>query len=309
MLKEKIVGKQAGIITYGLTPPKLANPEEKIREIAEKQKARIETAAIDGLILYDIQEESDRIKEERPFSFLPTVDPVDYERNYLRDLNLPKIIYRCVGKYTPEQLAQWIRAEPDRDRYTVFVGASSHTQEVKLKLSEAYQLCRKSDTNLILGGITIPERHRKGADEHLRIIQKTEHGCRFFVSQTTYDVETSKNLLSDYFYHCEKHGLERVPILFTLSPCGSLKTLEFMKWLGISVPKWLENDLINSEDILDQSIKLEKLIFEELFDFALEKRIPIGCNIESVSVRKAEIEASIQLVKDIGDIVRAKGLM
>ena len=67
-----------------------------------------------------------------------------------------------------------------------------------------------------------------------------------------------------------------VPIIINLTPCGSIKTLEFMKWLGINIPKWLENDLINSVDILEKSIILSKLLFDELFDFALEKEIPLG---------------------------------
>jgi len=39
-------------------------------------------------------------------------------------------------------------------------------------------------------------------------------------------------------------------------------------------------------------------------EFCLEKGIPIGCNIESVSVRKVEIEASIALAKDIKYIMK-----
>lgn len=299
MLKEKIINKQAGILTYGITPPKQNNSGEKIREIAERQINRIQGTNIDALILYDIQEESDRIKEERPFSFLPTLDPVDYEQRYLKDLDLPKIIYRCVGKYSREEFVQWLELDPKKDRFSVFVGAASHKQPVKLRLTEAYQLRREIGNNLILGGITIPERHLRQPDEHLRIVQKIENGCKFFVSQTTYNVEASKDLLSDYYYYCQAQNIEMVPILFTLSPCGSLKTLEFMKWLGISIPRWLENELINSEDILEKSIALERLIFQELLDFALEKQIPIGCNIESVSIRKAEIEASVELVKEI----------
>ncbi|MOA23265.1 hypothetical protein D3C78_1438730 [compost metagenome] len=90
-----------------------------------------------------------------------------------------------------------------------------------------------------------------------------------------------------------------VPILFNLAPCGTAKTLQFMKWLGISIPGWLENELKYSNDILDKSIQLSQKIFEELFEFGLEKGIPIGCSIESVSTTKLEIEASIQLAKDV----------
>jgi len=77
-----------------------------------------------------------------------------------------------------------------------------------------------------------------------------------------------------------------------------------MKWLGISIPRWLENDLMNCEDILNKSVSLSKSIFNELMEFCLEKGIPIGCNIESVSVRKVEIEASIALAKDIKYIMK-----
>jgi len=276
MLKEKILNKKAGIITYGLTPPKLNNSVEKILEIAERQKNRIQNISIDGLILYDIQEESDRSKKERPFPFLPTIDPTEYERNYLYDLGVPKIIYQCVGKYSTDQFAEWLEMDVEKDKFAVFVGASSHKQEVKLRLPEAYKLKQRLNNNLILGGVTIPERHIKQSDEHLRIIHKIESGCQFFVSQAIFNIEASKNFLSDYYYHCKNHNIEMVPILFTLMPCGSLKTLEFMKWLGISLPRWLENDLTHSEDILDKSIILEKRIFQELIDFATEKGIPIG---------------------------------
>jgi 5,10-methylenetetrahydrofolate reductase len=95
-----------------------------------------------------------------------------------------------------------------------------------------------------------------------------------------------------------------VPILFTLTPCGSIKTLDFMKWLGISIPKWLENDLKHSEDILEKSLRLSKEVFQDILEFSREKNIPIGCNIESLSTRKVEIDASIQLVKDIREIFK-----
>jgi 5,10-methylenetetrahydrofolate reductase len=170
---------------------------------------------------------------------------------------------------------------------------------VKLDLPEAYQLSRKYNNRLTFGGVVIPERHMKKGDEHLRVIHKINNGCTFFVSQATYNLEASKNFLSDYYYFCNDNGLEMVPILFNLTPCGSAKTLEFMKWLGISIPIWLENELKYSNDVLDRSVSLSLKIFEELLDFAQEKGIPIGCSVESVSTRKVEIEASVQLVRDI----------
>ena len=308
MLKEKILQKQTGIITYGITPPKQNNSADKIAEVAEKQIERIQALDIDVLIVYDIQDDAERTQEERPFPFLQTVDAALYANEYLKALPIPKIVYRCVGKYTPEELTAWLTAPYTReDRFSVFVGASSRNQEVSLNMADAYQLKARYNPALYLGGVTIPERHSKTRDEHLRIIHKMEQGCTFFVSQAVYNVEACKNLLSDYYYECQNREIEMVPVLINLSPCGSMKTLQFMKWLGINIPQWMENELQHSQDILDKSIHLSKQLFEELLDFSLAKGIPLGCSIESVSIRKVEIEASIQLVRDIQAICKKAG--
>ncbi|MEF3304759.1 methylenetetrahydrofolate reductase [Paenibacillus sp. GYB003] len=298
-LKQKIANKQPGIVTYGMTPPKITSTPEQIADIAEKQTDRLKDLRLDGLLLYDIQEEADRMERERPFPFLSTVDPGEYGERYLHRLNVPKIVYRCVGKYTEAELSEWIRADPERDRFAVYVGASSGKQSVALRLADAYPLSRRLNGRLTFGGVVIPERHAKHRDEHVRIVAKMNEGCAFFVSQATYNVEATKNMLSDYYYHCRDNGIGMVPILINFAPCGSAKTLEFMKWLGISIPKWLENELLHSHDILDKSIRLSQSIFEELLDFGLEKGIPVGCSIESVSTRKVEIEASVQLLAQL----------
>ncbi|MCX7771546.1 MAG: methylenetetrahydrofolate reductase [Clostridia bacterium] len=301
MLKQKLLEKQSGILTYSLTPPKATNPHEKLLEISQRQVERIRNLDIDALVLYDIQDESERNNENRPFPFISTVDPVLYSREYLKEISVPKIIYRYVGKYDAEELSSWIHSEPETDKYSVFVGAASSTQEVRLRLNDAYALARGND-HFTLGGVTMPERHIKNQNEHTRILQKQEYGCSFFISQVTYNIEASKNMLSDYYYACKEQGIKMAPILFTLTPCGSLQTLEFMQWLGISIPKWLENDLKHSEDILEKSVALSKEVFKELWAYACEKKIPIGCNIESLSVRKLEIEASIELLKNIKEL-------
>ncbi|TYQ15428.1 UNVERIFIED_CONTAM: 5,10-methylenetetrahydrofolate reductase [Acetivibrio alkalicellulosi] len=304
MLKEKILNKKLGIIIYGITPPKINNSIEKITEISKKQIERIKKLDIDGLAIYDIHDDKDRNQNIRPFPFIETIDPLEYSEDYLKELKIPKIVYRCVGKYTRSQFCELISNNRDGNNFNVFVGASSRNQLVPLKLSKAYEINRELSQNTILGGVAIPERHMKNKDEHLRIVNKYKQGCRYFITQAVYNLESAKDFLSDYYYYCRFNNLEVAPIIFTLTPCGSIKTLEFMKWLGISIPKWLENDLMNSEDILNKSISLSKSIFNDLLEFSIEKGIPIGCNIESVSVRKVEIEASIKLANDIKCILK-----
>jgi hypothetical protein len=68
-----------------------------------------------------------------------------------------------------------------------------------------------------------------------------------------------------------------------------------MKWLGISFPRWLENELRHSTDTLERSIDLCERVFLDVDDYAREKRLPIGINVESVSIRKSEVDASVEL--------------
>ncbi|PCK08287.1 MAG: 5,10-methylenetetrahydrofolate reductase [Alteromonadaceae bacterium] len=299
MLVDKIKNRTSGIILYGITPPKRGNTDEKIAAIANRQIQRLKDLDLDGLVLYDIQDEQARTSELRPFPFIETLDALDYSQKYLQELDIPRVIYRAVAKYSPEELKHFVTQNPAEKYLTVFVGAASKSQKVSLSLSGAYGLKAKSESQMLLGGVTIPERHQKSGDEHLRVISKMSQGCSFFVSQGVYDVNASKNLLSEYYYHAKENDIPLAPILFTLTPCGSQKTLQFMKWLGISIPKWLENELMHSKDILQQSLDYSEQSWLELKQFADQLGIPIGCNIESVATRKVEIEASIELVKRV----------
>lgn len=135
------------------------------------------------------------------------------------------------------------------------------------------------------------------------MIAKTAQGCCFFVTQAVYDVHGSLSVLSDYALELQRTGAKPVPIFFTFAPCGSEKTVEFMKWLGVSFPRWLENELRAASDILERSQRLCERNFRELVDFAKEKKLPIGFNVESVSIRKAEIEAASALFRSLREIV------
>ena len=299
MLVEKIKNRQSGIVVYGITPPKKGTEASKIADIANTQVERLKSQSIDGLILYDIQDEKSRTDEERPFPFMATLDAYEYSRDNLAGLEVPKIVYRAVGKYSQAELEEFLLTAKPTDYLTVFVGAASKNQTVNLSLKDAYQLKTKINNELLLGGVTIPERHQSKGDEHLRVFSKIKQGCSFFVSQGVYDINASKNFLSDYYYYGQEQGIPLVPILFTLTPCGSAKTLSFMKWLGISVPRWLENELIHASDILQTSVDVSAQNWLELKSFADEKGIPVGCNIESVAIRKIEVEASIELLNRV----------
>ncbi|MFD0632122.1 5,10-methylenetetrahydrofolate reductase [Catenulispora yoronensis] len=292
-------GAESGILLFGITPPRLSTAPERIREITAATLARLDVLDVDGLALYDIDDESDRNPEERPFPYLPTIDPAAYHADYLGGWDRPAVIYRCVGKYTEAELRTWLRTSDTGQVLSVFVGASSKDKTVRTRLSEAQDLRREVRPDLLLGGVAITER----PEEHLRLLAKQEAGCAYFISQVVYSADAAKSMVSDYYYACRERQLEPKPVVFTLSVCGSVKTLAFLKWLGVHVPRWLENSLRHAEDTLAESYQHCLANAQDLIAFCRKLGMPFGFLVESVSIRKVEIEASVALAAEVSALL------
>lgn len=201
---------------------------------------------VDGLVLYDVDAEADRSSTPRPFPFMPMMDPAVFLDRHLSGWDGPVVVYRAVGKYTVDELGQWL-SEADSDRVlTVLVGAASRRQVVRTSLPEAYHRRAGTVRPPRMGGVVIAERHAGAGAEHERMLRKQEAGHEFFISQVCYDLDHTRNLLSDYAYGCRDQGLDPRPVVLTLAACGSVKTLQFMSWLGIDVPGWLQAEITRS---------------------------------------------------------------
>src|SRR3954464_8318935 len=125
MFLTKIKRKDSGILLYGITPPKAQTSPEKIIEISEKTLKMLSMLDIDALVVYDVQDESARTSEERPFPFASALDPFEFASQHLQRLAVPKIIYRPAGKFTKEELADWLQGLKQHNFHPVFVGLPS----------------------------------------------------------------------------------------------------------------------------------------------------------------------------------------
>ena len=292
-LKDKIKQNEAGITLYGLTPPRLGTDEAKCHDIAKKQLERLGGSGIDGLVIYDLQDESNRNKAERTFAFKDTLSPQNYHKNYLNNA-YDAVIYKAVSKYSPDELSTFFK--DNSDLISVFVGVSSTKDTPKTKLSDAYKIKAQISPNITLGGICIPERHIKKGDEDERVAHKITQGCEFFITQAVYNPQNALKFLDDYAYLCEYENVPKVPIIFTFTPCGDLSTLKFMRWLGIDVPLSFEAAINSSSNPLEMSLQTSLQNYELLYNAGAKLGLSIGANIESVSAKKAEIEGSIRLL-------------
>lgn len=308
MFLERIKAKDSGILLYGITPPKDQTAPERVIEIAQKTLERLQQLDIDALVVYDVQDESARTDEERPFPFLKALDPFEFSRDHLAELNLPKIIYRPAGKFTKEELEIWLDELTNHQFLPVFVGVPSPDFVPLTTLNEAYEIWRKHQEISAVGAVTIPERHAVLNDEQHRMLDKMGNGVSYFISQCVFNVAYAKQVIDDLEIACASLGQEFPTVIFTLTACGSKKTLHFMEWLGIHIPDSLKAELLASENILERSVEVCLEIADELTSYCLAKNIPFGFNIESVAIRKEEIEASILMTNTIGEKLKGLGI-
>lgn len=308
MFLDRIKSKSSGVLLYGITPPKIETAPEKVNEIAERTLNRLYDLDIDALVVYDVQDESARTTEERPFPFIGAMDPYDFASQYLNKLEVPKIIYRPAGKFSHDELEEWLENLANQHFYPIFVGVPSPDFVPMTSLKDAYKLWEKKGHESVIGAITIPERHAVLNDEQKRMLDKMGSGVSYFISQCVFNVDFAKRMIYDLANACEENAQQLPTIIFTLTTCGSAKTLKFMEWLGIHVPDNMKEELLGAENILQKSIDQCLMIAKELTRFCIEKNVPFGFNIESVAIRKEEIEASIFIVKEVSEMLKSVGL-
>jgi len=184
MFLTRIKGRESGVLLYGITPPKAQTAVEKVKEITEKSLNILCSLDIDALVVYDVQDESARTNEERPFPFASALDPFEYASQYLQRLGVPKIIYRSTGCFTKEELSQWLQGLKAHGFYPVFVGMPAPDYVGKTTLKEAYEIWREQHEDYsVIGAVTIPERHAILKDEDVRILDKMDSGVSYFISQ------------------------------------------------------------------------------------------------------------------------------
>jgi 5,10-methylenetetrahydrofolate reductase len=180
---------------------------------------------------------------------------------------------------------------------------------VKTSLKEAYEIWREHHgDHSVIGAVTIPERHAVLKDEDVRILDKVDSGVSYFISQCIFNVEYTKQILEDLVVACENKKRTLPTMIFTLTICGSVKTLHFMEWLGIHIPEDIKEELKVCTSPVARSVELATAIAKDLIQYCQERSIPFGFNIESVAIRKEEIEASFELLHTVRELLKVNGL-
>jgi hypothetical protein len=118
-----------------------------------------------------------------------------------------------------------------------------------------------------------------------------------------YQPHTTERLLRDYLRDCRGAGVEPSRVILTFSPVGREKTLAFLKWLGVRVPEETARSIFNAPNPLARSIEICRANLRRILERGYHAGIPLGVNVESVSINRDEIDASIDLAHALKEIL------
>ncbi|MEO8142582.1 MAG: hypothetical protein ABI654_00055 [Betaproteobacteria bacterium] len=298
MLKDKLLDPASAVLLYGTTPPRAGTPEEGVRLAAEKLAARLAPLPVDGVVVYDIQDETGRAESPRPFAFAGTVDP----REYAQLLHQPTIVYKALGGMDEPAWRAWLDATAPHHPLVSVVGRPTSGVKHALPLSRAIRIAAE---HCSVGGVLIAERHTEARSESARLLAKGIEGCSYFISQTVYHPEATERLLADYLRDCRGAGVKPRRIVLSFAPVGREKTMQFLRWLGVRIPDATAQDILKNSNPLKKSIEVCRDSLRRILDHPYAREIPLGVSVESVSINRDEIDASIDLVHALAEVVKA----
>jgi 5,10-methylenetetrahydrofolate reductase len=259
-------------------------------------------------VVYDIQDETGRSGAPRPFPFSSTVDPRQYAAILERQLGRPAITYKALGESDEAQWQAWLfeAAHLHRLRFISVVGRPTSGVRYPLALSRALRVAVAHAGGFTVGGVAIAERHTEQRSEAARLLAKGLEGCAYFISQTVYHAPPTEALLRDYLRDCRGAGIEPRRVVLTFAPCGRDKTLAFLRWLGVNIPADTERAILGAARPLEKSIEICRDNLRRILDHPYAGAVPLGVNVESVSINRDEIDASVDLFHALREVLAGK---
>ena len=263
---------------FEVVPPAAAKPEALDASLHELQPLR---GRVDAINIPEIHDE-DR-PGERTSKFIERVEPRILGSRIKRELGIDAVINR-VTVHDPEP-ERWFRETLgpwDIPNWVLVGGESKEIQYPGPNPAEAAQMVKSLGLPATLGGITIPSR----VNEPERIRKKHAQGVEFFTSQVMFDS-------NDLVWLIQRLNGVDARIFLSFAPVSTRRDLEFLRWLGVDIPRDLDRFLIGSEQAgaaaaetcLERSINLAQRILMDVFDNLPPDPPPIGLNIEHITRR------------------------
>lgn len=208
------------------------------------------------------------------------VEPRVFARAIQAAAAMETIVNRVTVHETASEQSRWLKETYSEYgiRNLILVGGESHlTAYSGPSVQEMAALSRKEAPDFFLGGITIPSRSQEVA----RIRQKYDQGIRFFTTQVLLDSNDIVDLIQGL------NGLD-VRLFLSFAPISDVRDVEFLRWLGVDVPKnlsWSIAQVGEPDKAVEKAIAQASKILTDVFDHLPPHPPGLGINVEQISRR------------------------
>tara|TARA_B100000242_G_scaffold147056_1_gene104825 strand:- start:123 stop:1070 length:948 start_codon:yes stop_codon:yes gene_type:complete len=303
-IRDKIKKPQRPVVAYEILPPR--EKDGTLNTYAETISSLLSQTHIDAINIPEVHDEIGR--GERPVSNQERGEPRKFGMLLQDIVGIEAIINRVVVHMPMKKQMEWIQETHSKyeiDNLIIVGGESSKQQypgpTVNESLKRISEVNRHRKSNILCGGICIPSRKK----ESKNLISKSKFGAEFFTTQVLCDSGNVVRMIKNYQERCDRANTFPRRILLSFAPVSSQRNINFLKWLGVEIPKDTERYLNGRPGAMtDRSLDVAIEVLNEILDYIIQNnlRVPVGLNVEHIM--SYNFQSSVEMLQELANIYR-----
>ena len=302
--RDKVRRPKRPVVVYEILPPR--EKDGTLDSYAEKISSLLSQTHIDAINIPEVHDENER--GERPVPNLERAEAREFGRLLQDRVGIEAIVNRVTVHDELEIQKKWIKEtfyDYDIENIILVGGESSKINYNGPSVNTtAEYITRDLNTgrfDLFCGGISIPSRNIESES----LLRKGSNGIEFFTTQVLYDSTKINKMLKYYDKICEENDVLPRRVLLSFAPVSSNKNIEFLKWLGVEIPRHTEMRLLDkNSDMTEKSLEIAREILNDILSNNEKNniKVPIGLNVEHIM--SYNFQHSINMLQELSKIYR-----
>ncbi len=303
-IRDKIKKPKRPVVAYEILPPR--EKDGTLNSYAKTISSLLSQTHIDAINIPEVREEEGR--GIRPVSNQNRGEPREFGRLLQDIVGIEAIINRVVVHEPYESQIKWFKETHKKYEIENMIIVGGESSKVKYigpsvnKVLEAVSYRYNSNAgDIFCGGIAIPSRE----NESKNLIKKSTHGSEFFTTQVLCDSKNIIKMLDRYQVRCDNLNTFPRRVLLSFAPVSSIKNIEFIKWLGVEIPKDTERYLMGRPgSMMERSLDIAVEVLNQILNHIIKKKlkVPIGLNVEHIM--SYNFQSSIEMLQELSRIYR-----
>jgi len=303
-IRDKIKKPQRPVVAYEILPPR--EKDGTLNSYAETISSLLSQTHIDAINIPEVHDEAGR--GDRPIASQKRGEPREFGRLLQDIVGIEAIVNRVVVHENFSFQKKWIEdtnRNYEIENLIMVGGESSNISYSGPTVNEALSYIKNSYNkkrgNIFSGCIAIPSRK----NESDNLMKKSENGAEFFTTQVLYDSKNIIKMIKNYQKLCDTNNTFPRRILLSFAPVSSQKNIDFLKWLGVEIPKGTERYLQGRPgSMTERSLDVAIEVLNETLDYISKNdlKVPLGLNVEHIM--SYNFQYSVEMLQELARIYR-----